>query len=316
MKNFFKIFAPIIAVSILFAQNQDKEVIAKVNDYNITKKELDIQVQLLIPRNFIHSNVSDEKRKELEKEALKDLINKRVLLDYAKKRGYKVSKKELKKAEKRFIKAYGNKDNLKRRLKISNMSYEEFLKGLKEDLLIRKLYDKEVKREFSEKELKEYYEKNRYKFKMPPKLKLRLIYLRNDPTDPKGRQKALKRAKEVMEKLKKGEDFSELARKYSNDMTRIKGGDMGFIHQGMLEEPIEKEAMKLKEGEISEPIETIKGFYIIKLEKRTPEKLFAFDEIKEKLKRELKAKEEKKRMEEILKRAKKESKIEVYAKNR
>nr|WP_200762552.1 peptidylprolyl isomerase [Nitrosophilus alvini] len=314
MKKLLLLF--FVAVFTLFAsQNQniadEKRTIAVVNGYKITKKELDRQTNMLMPRSFFHSTVTEKKLKEVEKEALEDLINKRVLIEYAKKRGYKISQNELEKEEKRIKKAFGSQKNFEMGLKKANLTYEEFKKELRNDLLIQKLYEKEVKTDLSEKELKEYYEKNRYKFKLPEKIKLRVIYLRNDPTDPKGREKALKRAKEVMEKLKKGEDFAELARVYSNAMSRIKGGDMGFVHKGMLDEPIEKAAMKLKKGEISDIVETSKGFYIIKLEEISPAIQLKFDDVKKRLKKELKAKYEKQKMDKILKQAKKEAKI-VY----
>ena len=316
MKKFILFF--LVSVLTLFAaQKSGKEndgIVAIVNGYKITKRDLDIQTNLLLPKSFFHSTVTDEKLKEVQKDALDELVKKRVLLDYAKKRGYKISDREAKDEEKRIKKAFGSKERFEAGLKKANLTYEIFKKELKNDLLLRKLYEKEVKTNLSEKELKEYYEKNRYKFKLPEKIKLRIIYLRNDPTDPKGREKALKRAKEVMEKLKKGEKFSELARVYSNAMSRIKGGDMGFVHKGMLDEPIEKAAMKLKKGEISDIVETSKGFYIIKLEDIAPAKQLGFEEIKKRLEKELKAKYEKKKMDDILKQAKKEAKIEILYK--
>ncbi len=297
--------------ALLFGAKDPNKTVAIVNGYKITQKELDRQIDTLVPRNFIHANVTQEKRDSLAPEALEALIERRVLIDYAKKRGYKISDKELNKRVKQYIKAFGSKKNLTMRLKQSGLSFEEFEKALRGDMLLEKLYEKEVKTDFSEKDLKEYYEKNRFKFKLPPKLKLKVIYIRNDPTDPKGGEKAKKRAMEVMEKLKKGEKFEDLARKYSNDLSRIKGGDLGFVHKGMLDAKVEDAAFKLKKGEISDLIETTKGFFIIKLEEISPEKQLKFEEVKEKLKRELKTNRENKKKKEILKRAKEESKIEI-----
>ncbi len=275
-------------------------VVAIVNGYEITKAELDRQVGLLMPRSFFHSTVTPEKLKEVEKDALKELEKKHLLLQYAKKRGYKVSDSVVEREEKKIREAFGSKENFEAGLKRANLTYEIFKKELRNDLLMQKLYDKEIKSELSEEDLKEYYEKNRYKFKRPEKIKVRIIYVRNDPTDPKGREKALKRAEEALKKIKEGEEFADVASKYSNAMSRIKGGDMGFVHKGMLDEPIEKAAFSLKKGEVSEIIETPKGFYIVKLEDISPAIQLSFDEVKDRLKKELKAKNEKQNLDRII----------------
>ncbi len=286
-------------------------VVAVVNGYKITKAELDRQVGLLMPRSFFHSTVTPEKLKEVEKDALKELEKKHLLLQYAKRKGYKISDSVLKREEKKIREAFGSKENFEAGLKRANLTYETFKKELRNDLLMQKLYDKEIKSELSEEDLKKYYEENRYKFKRPEKIKVRIIYIRNDPTDPKGREKALKRAKEALAKIKEGEDFADVASKYSNAMSRIKGGDMGFVHKGMLDEPIEKAAFSLKKGEMSDIVETPTGFYIIKLEDISPAVQLGFDEIKDRLKKELKAKNEKRNLDRILKSMRKNAKI-VY----
>ena len=286
-------------------------VVAIVNGYEITKAELDRQVGLLMPRSFFHSTVTPEKLKEVEKDALKELEKKHLLLQYAKQKGYKIPDSILKREEKKIREAFGSDENFEAGLKRANLTYEIFKKELRNDLLMQKLYDKEVKSELSEEDLKEYYEKNRYKFKRPEKIKVRIIYVRNDPTDPKGREKALKRAEEALKKIKEGEEFADVASKYSNAMSRIKGGDMGFVHKGMLDEPIEKAAFSLKKGEVSEIIETPKGFYIVKLEDISPAVQLSFDEVKDRLKKELKAKNEKRNLDRILDSMRKNAKI-VY----
>jgi len=286
-------------------------VVAVINGYEVTKGELDRQVGLLMPRSFFHSTVTPEKLKEVEKEAMKELEKKHLLLQYAREKGYTIPDSIVEREEKKIKEAFGSKENFEAGLKRANLTYETFKKELRNDLLMQKLYDKEIRSDLTEKDLKEYYEKNRYKFKRPEKIKVRIIYVRNDPTDPKGREKALKRAKEALEKIKGGEDFADVASKYSNAMSRIKGGDMGFVHKGMLDEPIEKVAYSLKKGEVSDIVETAKGFYIVKLEDISPAVQLSFDEIKDRLKKELKAKNENRNLERILEKMRKNAEI-VY----
>ena len=94
------------------------------------------------------------------------------------------------------------------------------------------------------------------------------------PTDQDRRQakeKALQRAKELRERLLKGEDFAKLAEKESDDpVTKNKGGDLGELSLDAARWRIGDEVVsvlpKLKIGEISEPIEGFNGYHIVKLE--------------------------------------------------
>lgn len=70
----------------------------------------------------------------------------------------------------------------------------------------------------------------------------------------------------ILERLKKGESFTNLARELSIDKgSAKKGGDLGSFGRGMMVKPFEEAAFKLDKGEItSEPIKTEFGYHIIK----------------------------------------------------
>lgn len=87
-------------------------------------------------------------------------------------------------------------------------------------------------------------------------------------------------AKDVAERLEKGEDFAALAKEKSKD-TNAEGGDLGFFSRGQMLKPFEDAAFALDVGKISNPVQTQFGWHIIKVEEKRDRPLPTFDEVKE-----------------------------------
>jgi hypothetical protein len=109
------------------------------------------------------------------------------------------------------------------------------------------------------------------------RVRARHILLRfpEDPT-PAQRERLAEQAEEIRQRAVEGEDFSELARRYSEDPgSAVRGGDLGWFEPGAMVPQFEEAAFRLQPGEISEVTETLFGLHIIKVDEReTP----AFDE--------------------------------------
>lgn len=311
-----KIILALFALSFLFANNPNKKpsdsVVAEINGVVIKKSALEKEAQKAISNTYFHSSVPDEKLKELEVEALEKLINKILIFQHATNIGIKASKNEIKDLEKNIIKNFKSKEYFYKALEESNLNYEGFLKEIEKDIIVNKFFEKHIKTELSDSDLKKYYEKNKYKFKEPEKVKLRLIYIKNDPTKKDGKKLAKERAKEAYEKIKKGENFADIASKYSNHDTRIFGGDMGFVHQGRLDPQLEKITNGLDINQTSDLIEQDIGYFILKVEEKKEPSLLPFDLVKTGLKKELIEKAEKEKIEKLIKKLTKEAQIKKY----
>lgn len=87
-------------------------------------------------------------------------------------------------------------------------------------------------------------------------------------------------AKDVIARLKKGEDFAKVAKEKSKD-SNAEGGDLGFFSRGQMLKPFEDAAFALEPGQISEPVHTQFGWHVIKVEEKRDAPLPTFDQVKE-----------------------------------
>jgi len=71
-------------------------------------------------------------------------------------------------------------------------------------------------------------------------------------------------AQELRAKIAKGESFANLAKEYSIDGSKKRGGDLGFFGRGMMVSEFEKAAFALQKGQVSDVIKTQFGYHIIK----------------------------------------------------
>lgn len=253
-------------------------VVAKVNGTALTQKDLDTEVDRLIPQITFHRSVSQEKRKYYYEKALEEIINRELEYQGALAQGMKSDKAKVDAQMEKFKKRFKSKDAYKAALEREGVTEEKVRAAVEKELLIQAAIAKMVSdpSRVSEAELKGYYEKNASKFKQPETVKMRIISTKDE-----------QKARDILVKLKDGDDFGDLAYNMSEDDYRVKGGDLGYIHRGRMLPEIEDAAFKLKAGELSEPIKADNRWYIIKVEDKKPEHQMSFEEVKGRLKKEL-----------------------------
>lgn len=290
--------------SLLFSNNiaLPENTVALVNGTAISKDELKREVTQLIPRSYVHANIDEKKRKVLNKKALATLIDKTLLYTYAIKNNISASGDEIQSILSVFMNRYASTEVFNKVLVQSNFTLDTLKNSIKKDLILKKLYEKEIKFTLSDEELKNNYEKNRHKFLVPEKIKVSMIYVRNNPEDPQGKEKAEKRIKEAEQLLKKGENFAYVAQTYSDDPSRVMGGSLGYIHKGRLHPAIENIAFSLEVNSVSKVVVNDIGYYIVKVEDKKKRNQQTFEAVKDKLKKKIKKREEDKRKKELLER--------------
>lgn len=287
------------------------DAVVTVNGAKITKEELERAVEAYIPKNYIHGSVTGKKRKEAEEKALAELIEKELYFQEAKRLGVEVEQNELDEYREKVIKFFGSRSNFAEALKRANMTEKAFFDIFKKDQIVQKFKTKYFNVSYSDEVIKKYYDENREKFVEPGKMKVRMIFVQIDPSDVNGTAKAMAKVNEAYAKLQSGEKFADVAYKYSSDKSRVMGGDIGYLHKGMLEPDVEKAIEHLEIGALSEIIRNVKGFAILTVEERTPQRQLRYEEIADKLKKERALSERKKRQQETLERLQNQANI-VY----
>jgi peptidyl-prolyl cis-trans isomerase D len=142
----------------------------------------------------------------------------------------------------------------------------------------------------SEDDIRDYYEGNLDEFNIPKTVEARHILIKADQ-DAKAEQdeSARKKAEEIFKLAKEGQDFAELARKYSEGPTKAKGGYLGTFRREEMVKPFSDKAFSMNAGDISEPVRTDFGWHIIKVEKVNPAKTLSLGEAEADIRKKLKA---------------------------
>ena len=118
-----------------------------------------------------------------------------------------------------------------------------------------------------EADIQAYYDQHLTEYQIPEKRHARHILLKATPEDSaEVHQNQQREAEIIREKASNGEDFAELAKKFSEGPTAAAGGDLGFFAQGQMVKPFNDAVFAMQEGDISDVVKTDFGYHIIKLE--------------------------------------------------
>lgn len=251
----------------LLEKGLPEHIIAQVNEEQITVEELD--------REFKESILESGKEVEgtelgtLKRAYLDQVIERKILIQEARRMGIKISQEELNQAVSEIKMDYPN-DGLGEKLGLKGVTLDEWKRRLEEKLLAEKviLGTFQPSEKIDEKEAIKYYENHRSSFQIAPKVRVRQIVVADG-----------EEAIQILKRLKKGESFEKLAKEKSLGPEKVRGGDLGYFSQG--EKPIEFDPVFTMEvGAISEVIKSPYGYHIFKLEEKTPFREIPFEEAK------------------------------------
>lgn len=257
---------------------QGEPVFAMVNDKPITVREYKGLLAETMRGRYYHGTVPEGQAEALYKEVSDLAVDRELLVGEAEKRGIRPDPAKFEKTLADLDKRYAaepewkeKRDRLLPQIK-ANSDRQSMLE----------LIEKAVRDvpQPTPSEIRAYYDKRHDLFTEPERLHLSVILLKVDPGAAKeGWDLARDEAQKIFNRIRDGANFAEEARLHSQHDSAAKGGDMGYLHGGMLPSGIEDKMGMFQVGVLNEPITTLEGVVLSRVEDRIPAKLREFPEV-------------------------------------
>jgi peptidyl-prolyl cis-trans isomerase D len=133
----------------------------------------------------------------------------------------------------------------------------------------------------SDDELRQYYDQHRFEYDIPERVTAQHILFRTQEKTPEEIEAIREKARGVLERARKGEDFASLAKQFSDDGSASIGGDLGSFGRGQMVPAFEQAAFSLGPGAIGDLVQTEFGIHIIKVNDKQEARARPFEELKE-----------------------------------
>lgn len=230
------------------------------------------------------------------KNALDNLVREKIIRQEARKNGVTVTPQEIAQKAAELESSYRGRfpspDKFDEFLKAQDLSPAGFQSAIRYSaemqLLQEKLSDKVGEKvQVSDKELQDLYDKQKAQFVQPAEVRIAQIMLNFTGVDEASQNKTKSDAEALMAKVKApGADFAALAKQYSQDPeTKDKGGEMGWMSYSPWGPPFDQIVMNAPVGLIDQPVRSYKGYHIVKVLEKHPQRSRSFDEIKDELRK-------------------------------
>ncbi|MBN2312833.1 MAG: peptidylprolyl isomerase [Sedimentisphaerales bacterium] len=265
----------------------------------------------------IPSPVAEQYKKQLREQALEQLIRRQLLDEKIKDANITITDEEVvNKIEALASDQNMSLEDFKKALEQNNQNFDEVKEDFRKQLSRNKFMDAQWagKTDVTEEETKKYYDENKKRFDVPEHVRVSHILIKYkqesadaDPNAAKARVKA--KAQDLLQQIKDGADFAELAKAHSDCLSASKGGDLGFFPRGYSTPKFDKVAFELEVGQVSDVVETEYGCHIIKATGHKDATVIPFEEAKDKIITELEEEKQKEFAEKYINSLKAEAKI-------
>ncbi len=258
---------------------QPPGVFARVAGEHITLEQYHMLYSERMRQRFYHGKIPDAEITLFGERVLQELVDRVLLRREALRRNYAVDDSELQQALDAWRVARGRTVTSElERLERQRLRSELLAERLREGVESGVPYP-------TDDELMSFYEANLEKFTRPEQLRISLILLKVAPYElAPVWQQAYEQAQFLLERLSAGDEFAVLAEKYSQHESSVDGGDLGFVHAGMLSSEIQNVVNNLSVGKVvDKPVVLLQGIALLRVDERRPAVVVGFDQAKERV---------------------------------
>jgi peptidyl-prolyl cis-trans isomerase C len=289
------------------------EVIADCNGDKIARAEFEKAVKAVEQR--AGGSVPPEKRDELYRGVLDDLVAYRLLKQEVVARQMTASDAEVDARIGAFKQQMGSEANFRAALQAQQLTEAKLREDAKTDILVNKLLEQEVTQKLLVKpsDIATFYEKNPDRFQQSESVRAaHILVLVPRDADEKTRAAAKARAEAALKAAKAGQDFAQLAKRYSNDASAQRGGDLGFIPKGQMVPAFEAAAFALEPGQVSDLVETQFGYHVIKALEKRPARVVPFVEAAAQIEQFLQQQQRQEKSKALVEQLRSKGKVEIF----
>lgn len=259
----------------------------------------------------------DVLRKQLAnayKETLEELTERQLILHEFQTAGYSIPDSIIDQEFQDYIKSkFGDRVTFIRTLQQEGVTYEKAREDYKDTIIVEQMRYKNVSSAviISPHKVETYYLGHKDDFKEEDQVKLRMIVLTNAPDADATQTRQL--ANEILQKLKQGANFADMATIYSQGSQAKSGGEWDWVEKSVLRKELADVAFTLKPGDISGVIETPGAFYIMQVEDRKNAGIKPLSDVRDQIERLLLAKERTRLQQQWIDKLKKKTFIREFA---
>jgi peptidyl-prolyl cis-trans isomerase SurA len=251
-----------------------EEIVARVNNEIITRSELD-KARVTAKEDAeqeCKARCSPEELKiqieDRQKHALSDLIDQSLLVQRGKDMGVSVETEVIKRLDSiRLQNNLGSMEDLEKAVSSQGINWEDFKDNIRKGLLTQRVISQEVGSHITvgKDEIAKYYEAHKKDYIRPEQVALREIVVTTEGKKDSELPDLKKKAETALKRVKDGEEFGEIAKRFSDGSTAKQGGFLGVYKRGELSKELEDTVFKMKKNDLTDVMDTKQGYLILQV---------------------------------------------------
>ena len=269
-----------------------EEIIARVNNEIITRSEYEKarqtseedakqECQGRCTPEQLQTNIEDRR-----KNTLRDLIDQSLLVQRGKDMGVSVEADVIKQLDQiRIQNKLGTMEELEKAVTSEGMNWEDFKNNIRNHLLTQRVIGSEVGSHINvpDAEISKYYEEHKNEFVGPEQVALREIEVNTQGKKPEEIPDLKKKAETALKRVQDGENFADIAKRFSDGSTKNDGGYLGVYKHGELSKELEDKVFTMKKNDLTEVLETKQGFLILQVLEHYDEGVQSLAKVKDRI---------------------------------